>query len=488
MKLLQFLFLFLTVVIFGSYFLFGRGFNEWYVFVLSLVSVLNMLIFDFVARAGFRRRGLFCASTLFLISYSIVFFQFPLLAPFYEEIRFNQLLWMRDEFVNWTTMVSAGSIHLFMAGYIWGLTNERRKARPAPIAVASRDKLRVLLYSLPLASFGCFAAFMALVGRSYLSGAYGGSANWGAGATYLFRLFEVLFYLTIALEIYKIKQRKPNIGVIEYIFSFNMHTLAFIGFFFLFHLFTGDRGPVITLLLMLVGGYDLLFKRLPIFISIVAIVAGVFTLSFISAYRTKDASMTMEERIEKGKQKTKDKKFYEVTGDLAASVRIMNYAVMLTPEFSDYYFGWIQAGRVATSVPLAAKVFRKAIPIQVHQTPLGSTSSSIFTYHVLGPDSTIGVGSSILADLYIDFGIVGCFAGMALFGYFIAWSEFKASSTFALFPVVFYLMVVSTSIYWPRSFIGISFQQWVLTFGILYLIHKYFLGNYRVMLRPNLNH
>jgi hypothetical protein len=162
--------------------------------------------------------------------------------------------------------------------------------------------------------------------------------------------------------------------------------------------------------------------------------------------------------------------------------------VMLTPELSDYYFGWIQAGRVATSVPLAAGVLRKAIPFQVHQTPLGSTSSSIFTYHVLGPDSTIGVGSSILADLYIDFGIVGCFIGMGLFGYFIAWSEFKAVSTFALFPLVFYLMVVSTSIYWPRSFIGISFQQWALTLMILFVIHKYFLGNRRVMLRPNLHH
>ncbi len=474
-------YLLLLPVIFGSYFFVGSGFHEWYVFGLSVLSLIHMLLFDLAARKLFPRRGLFCISTLFLISYGIVFFQFSVLAPFYEEIRYSSLLWAHDEFVNWTTMIAAGSIHLFMAGYGIGFLKVSSERKIPRLAVASREKIRVLLYTFPIVSIVCFLIFMGLVGKSYLSGAYGGSANWGGGASHFFRLFEVFFYLTIALEIYKIKILKPSVNVIQYIMAFNIHTLGFIAFFFLFHLFTGDRGPIITAGLMLVGGYDFLFKRLPILISVAAIAVGAFSLSFISLYRTKDSSLTMEERIEKGKEKQNDKKFYEITGDLASSVRIMNYATMMTPNISDYYFGWIQAGRVATAIPFASSFFNRALPIRVHHAPLGASSSSIFTYYVLGPSASIGVGSSILADLYIDFGILGCFVVMLIFGYFIAWTEVRAGFAIGLFQVVFYLIVVSGAVYWPRSFIGVNFQRWFLVMMILYLIHKYFLGNKKVV-------
>tara|TARA_B110001469_G_scaffold117373_1_gene123293 strand:- start:10837 stop:12252 length:1416 start_codon:yes stop_codon:yes gene_type:complete len=463
-------------LIFGSYFLFGEGFNEWYVFSCSVISVVHMLIFDVTTRYHFKAKGLFSVSTLFFFSYAIVFFQFPILAPFYEEIRFNSLLWMREDFVNWTTMISAGSIHLFMVGYLHVFLRKKSSGAVEVVAVANRQRLRILLFVFPGASLFCFGLFLSVVGPSYLSGAYGGSANWGGGATYFFRLFEVFFYLTVALEIYKIKITKHKVGFIEYFLSFNFHTSFFIAFFLLFNLFTGDRGSILSTVIMLVGGYDFFFKRLPFLLSVVTITCGVLMLAFISDYRTQDASMTIEERINQGKLRTEDKQFYEITGDLAASVRIMNYAVMITPNLSDFYYGWVQFGRVAGAVPLASGVFNKVLPVRIHDTPLGSTSSSIFTYHVLGPNSKIGVGSSIIADLYIDFGIIGCFVGMALFGYFIAWVETRADGSVGLFKVVFYLLVVAQAVYWPRSFIGIAFQQWALAMGILYLIFKYYLG------------
>jgi len=436
-----------------------------------------MALFDFVARKAFPKRGLFCISSLFLISFAIVFFQYPLLAPFYYEIRYNSLLWMREEFVNWTTMISAGSIHLFMAGYIGGFYKFTTGPKLVKVASASRQKIRVLLFIFPIVAISCFGLFLATVGESYLGGAYGGSANWGGGASYFFRLFEVFFYLTIALEVYKIKLINPRASLTQYILSFNIHTGAFIAFFLLFHIYTGDRGPIISTVLILVGGYDFYFKRLPYFISLAAVVAAAFSLSFISAYRTKDTSLTLEERIQTGKREQKDKKFYEITGDLAASVRIMNYAVMMTDEPSDFYWGWVQAGRVATMVPFAAGILNRAVPLRVNGAPLGTTSSSIFTYAVLGPNSNIGVGSSILADLYIDFWIFGCFIGMLLFGYFIAWTEVRGSISVGVFQVVFYLLVVSGAVYWARSFIGVNFQQWFLAMIVLYVIHKYFLGN-----------
>ena len=474
MLLIQLYFISVGLLALGAYFIFGSGFHEWYVFACSAVSILNTGVFHIAARQLLPQRGLFSCSFLFSISFCIVFFQFPVLAPFYDEIRYNGLLWARDEFVNWTTMISAMSYHLFFVGYLYRLmkTENRKSVR---VVVVPPSKLRNLLLIFPVLSIASFLLFVALVGPAYLRGAYAGSVNWGGGASHAFRLFEVFFYLTIGLEINKIKQLKPRANLFEYIFGFNIVTGAFIAFFMFFNLYTGDRGPLLATILILAGGYDFFFRRINFLFAVVSIVFGVMLLSFISDYRSKDASLTVEEKIEKGKEKSEDKAFYEYTGDLAASVRIMNYAAMITENASDYYYGWIQAGRLTTTVPFAAGIFSKLAPFRVHQTPLGSTSSSVFTYHVLGPNSTIGVGTSILADLYIDFGIVGCFAGMYLFGYFIAWGELRAQTHPGIYQVVFFLLLVSSAIYWPRAFIGINFQSWFLSFFCLYMAQKYLL-------------
>lgn len=475
MPLVQIYFLLLSPVLFLSYYIFGGGFDEWYVFTLSVVSVVNMVVFDVISRRLLPAKGYLSCSSLFLLSFAIVFFQFPLLAPFYDDIRYSKLLWAREEFVNWATMLSAVSIHLFFAGYLWRMLKYGPE-KPVRVAVIQPYHLRKMLFIFPIISIACFALFIALVGPSYLRGAYAGSANWGGGSTHIFRLFQVLFYLTLAIDIYKIKITKPTVGLIEYFFSFNLLSISFAGAFILFNLYTGDRGPILATVLILAGGYDFFFKRINLLVAIAAVASGILVLAFVSDYRSKDAAASMEQKIDDGKRKGKEKKFYEYTGDLASSVRIMNYAVMITPNFSDHYFGWIQAGRVTTTVPFAAGFFRKAVPIQVHQTPLGSTSSSVFTYHVLGPDSTIGVGSSILADLYLDFGAPGCIFGMLFFGYFIGWVELRAQTHSGMYQVVFYILVVSTSIYWPRAFIGINFQSWFLSMFVLFVAQRYYLG------------
>jgi hypothetical protein len=482
MRLYQVYLGFWGTILFASYFIFGNGFDDKYISVLSGISMLNMLFFDFIVRKRLPSKGLFSCSTLFMISYAIVFFQFTFLVPFYPEIAENDLYWGYGDQVNWVTMIASCSIHLFMMGYIEVLCRRAGRFRKQLVAVANCDKLRKLLYFLPAVSIFIFGIFLAMAGRGYLSGAYGGSANWGGGASHFYKLFEVFFYLTVALEIYKIRLLNPNAGTVGYITSFNVHTLGFIGFFVLFNLYVGDRGPVISTILILVGGYDFLFRRLPYLISIACIVFGVIVMSFLSEYRSKDASLSIQEKVDKGKRKSEDKKFYEYTEDLAASVRIMNYAVMVTPEPSSYYYGWVQLGRFTGVVPMLSGVFR-TLPIRVHNTPLGASSSSIFTYHVLGPNSQIGVGSSIVADLYIDFGVFGSFAGMFLFGCFIAWVEVRATNSIGLFRVVFYLLVVINALYWPRSFIGIAYQQWFLSLVSLYFIYKYYFQKTR---RPEL--
>ena len=440
-----------------------------------MLSVVNGVVFELCARQQMPQRGLFSCSSLFLLSYYIVFFQFTLLAPFYEEIRFNSFLWVSEKHVNWTTMIAAVSLNLFFVGYLWRLSKiEPRK--PVRILALNEVQLGKLLLIFPCLSIGSFLLFVALVGPAYLKGGYAGSGNWGGGASHAYRLFEVFYYLTIALEVYKIKLRSPNAGLFGYILGFNIVTGAFVLFYLCFNLFVGDRGPFLSTMLILVGGYDFFFKKINPLIATASVVVGVILLAFVSDYRSRDSSLSVDEKVERGKEKRVDKKYYEYTGDLASSVRIMNYAVDLTPEISDYYFGWIQAGRLSNTIPFSAGLFRKVIPFSVHNTPLGSTSSSVFTYYILGPNSTIGTGTSILGDLYLDFGIIGCLVGMFGFGYFIGWVELRAQSHQGVYQIVFYLLVVSTAIYWPRSFIGVNFQSWFLSILCIYASQRYLLN------------
>lgn len=472
LKLLVYLILSGLLLILGGVYFFGPSeFNERWMFFVSLFPILGYGVVCVAKMASAQGQGFawFSIFNLFSFSFIIVHFQYPILALFYEEIASNTRLWNDPEVSTEAVTVGAIAYVIFLFGYVARLGRLTLRERGAKQVVFGPVEISKVFYLLFVGCLGAFALFLGLVGASFLSGAYAGSANWGAGATYLFLLFEILLYLAIILEIYRMRMENPNRGFLAYLFGFNKLLSMFMAAYILFQVYTGDRGPIVATGIIVIGGYDIYFRRLGLKFFIPLAVCGAVVLTLISQYRTRDATMTLEERVEKAKTRVEDKPFYEYTGDLATSIRTLNCAVGVTDGQMGYFKGLVIGGQVTGVVPFFQKFFGRFLPA-VNGYRMGTTSSFINTSILHGLFNPIGAGTTVVADVYYDAGIFSVILCLFVIGYFQAWIETTAKGNHSIYRMVIALLVLTYALYWPRaSFLG-DLDFWVWSLGLVWIL------------------
>ncbi len=77
-------------------------------------------------------------------------------------------------------------------------------------------------------------------------------------------------------------------------------------------------------------------------------------------------------------------------------------------------------------------------------------SSSVLTYFMLRPNASWGVGTNVLSDIYMDFGLPGVPALMTLLGMFAGWIERLNAIVPTLWNIVIYLVTAATMAELPR--------------------------------------
>lgn len=471
----MFLFIYIIFVLLASilgYLFVGEGMNLWYMSLCSMTMGGASILFCQMMHRKFPHWGYLSASSLFCLGFWIVHFFYASLLIVYEDVQFMSGLWPYTDIANYTTLVSVLAFVGFYLGYLsFAQQAPRRSVRSA--TVPSRHSLSKLLLVAPLVSIGSFACFIAVVGPTYLSGGYAGSGNWGSGASYFFQFFELFFYLTLILEVYKIKLQKKELGVIAYALSFNWLTLAFLFAFVVFNLYIGDRGPVLTAAFILVGGYDFFIKRFRLVTVVFALVFGIVVMSYISNYRTRDAGASLEERVEDAKYKLQEKRWYHAPGELGSNVRTANVGIAMAHS-DGYWYGKFQGVHILGVIP-----FAKGVVLYTFRIPFGMTSGVYLTMAINGSRG-VGVGTTPVADVYLDFGLWGILLMFPFLGRFIAWLELNAFSTDSVYHIVVYLWVLSEALYWPRAVFLHNLNEWLWALFILWLVEKFFLRSRRV--------
>ena len=479
----MFLFLYLIFVLLASilgYFYVGEGMNLWYMSLCAFAMCGASILFCVTMRHEQKAWGFFSASSLFSLGFWIVHFFYASLLVVYEDIQHERGLWLFPDLGNYSMLVAVIAFSLFYVGYLsLGKTQPRMVMRS--ITVPSQRSLSKMLLFTPLLSMVNFAMFIAVVGPTYLSGAYAGSANWDTGATYYFQFFELFYYLTLILEVYKIRLIKRHLNVFQYVLSFNWLTLGFLVVFTLFNLYIGDRGPVIAAICILVGGYDLFIKRFNFILVVCALVVGIMSMSYISNYRTRDAGASFEERVEDAKYKLAEKHWYHAPGELGSNVRTLAAGIAFA-ESEGHWKGKFQGVHILGMVP-----FAKRVVLYVFRIPFGLTSSGYLTIMINGGRG-VGVGTTPVADVYLDFGIFGVIVMFPVLGRFMAWLELNVFSSESVYIFVVYLWLQSNALYWPRAVFLHNINEIVWALFILWLVQKSLLRSHEkkemVLARP----
>lgn len=432
----------------AAYFFAPTYYDERYLFIVGSVGLFSYIItvwYLAIQDARFSWAGLF---NFFCMSFVLVHFHNPIIAFFVEDIRESRKLWFAPEYACASVSISLVGFCVFLFCYIHWSAKSPRFSRNMKTMTLSPNLLEKLVFILAGLAGGCFIVFFALAGEGYRSGAYGGVDNyWGGGATYMFLLFRVFFFSTIILDLYRIRVSYDRLSIPAFLLRLNPVVVALAGGFLLVSFYVGDRGPILQVVMLYAGAYSIFFGKIRFIVFAGAILCGAAMMAFIGRYRTSDVSQTMEQKIEEGKYKMSESKWYHVTAELGGSFRCVAASEMIVNTNGPFY-GLFKVSNFSSCIPFTSRILA---PIYGPITS-GVTSSQFLTSVIIGPTSRIGAGTTIIADINLDFGVVGVVVFMGVIGWFLAFLESRSSTGYSLMYFAAFLLFLSVAFYWPRSF------------------------------------
>ena len=406
---------------------------------LSILSVINIIIFLVMTHQI--NRSWIRFEILFLLGFIIVHFQIPFYASIGIEPLDPYFVWINKGVVNYATWMSSTAIHLWMLGYILIVLIRRKTIRSLPIGIKRYMRLMDVFILI------LFFIFLILVGSEFLGGSYRGTANWGAGATYVFLLLNSVLFLRVIYFFRNAALSSTRRSLLYILTSARNHPIltGVICSYLPLFLLLGDRGPVAQLGLMIIGAYSIYFKRIGFLFFSSMIIIGSIVFTIVGFGRMNVQSD--ESILSSGYDSFNDRKEVHPTYELATTVRLQYRSLSVVPRYHPHLYGGTVALNFVSIIPfLGGRLISFFnIPEMYH------SSSMFFTIISQGPNYTWGEGTEILADLYLNFGVFGAFIIMFLFGVFISVINLNCKLTMSDASVIMYLVFLIFAIYLNRS-------------------------------------
>lgn len=395
--------------------------------------------------------------TLFILGFLIVHFQIPFLSSMGIEPYRPDLVWSDKNVVNFATWFSSMGLLLWMAGFYGYLNRNIKSFTYAP------SKYHVKSIPLKILVIVFFLLFIFLVGDNFLSGSYSGTRNWGTGATYVFSFLQYFFFLNIFYFFQKNQGKfKIKLSFLK-IVTQNIIFISITITYLIIFLMVGDRGTVLQIGLMIVGAYSIYQKKISLKNFLFFAILGAFLFFIISFGRTRDVSSRNGNIISEGIKKFQQSdRHINPTGELARSVRVLYQALDVVPDEHPHLYGLTLAFNLIDTLPFGGRIY-----INVTNLPMMYTSSTyFFTILKKGENFRSGVGTEIIADLYINFGVWPTLMVFLFFGYIISYFSYRAFYKKNHYHVLVYLILITTSIYVSRSIFLIPIKTivWTLLF------------------------
>jgi len=458
--------LFFNFLILGTLFLFcPQGMNKIFIFSCLIIVLLSLIFFYRIKRKENNKFILFSVTTFFLLSYIIVHFQIPIIELMGISIKSNifYFIWANESIVNKSVIISSLGIVSFMLGSILFIQKETQQ-----INKKFKYKTNKSILFLIVPTYIFYILFFITSG-SYLTGSYYAGDQLGM-SNYFFSAFNIFLSAVLITRLYYISLlENKNINFISYLRLFGMPiliiTLWHIGFSF----YVGDRGPVIAYGILL---FSLFFTRYHKFKLIYFLVLFLLIgplMNLMSQARSRYADESYVDRMKNAQllysEKTKilskfegDNILMPQTVELAYSIRCLNHAIYSITSINDYFFGYFQIRQIISSIPGAGGIFLK---IFGKNDKKYDGSTSYISYLIQGDYPKYGDGTTVTADLYLDFGIIGVIVGCMLFGLFISRYEpyLFNHATGSMFVWIVLLLYLSSGVVLGRSTFLHIFQK-----------------------------
>lgn len=248
--------------------------------------------------------------------------------------------------------------------------------------------------------FACTLLYVLVYGVSAFSGRYEGSDVGGLGVRALYLLQQILVKLGISMLFICHADKKKVIPPCI------VSTSCFVGIL-LMYLVLGDRSEFVYTGAVGLFAYSISFRRIKLHWILLAIVSVAFVLSAVQISRAQNerSLSTLYEAITSESDDVSAEKGLQ---NISGSGFVLLTATTAVPDEYDFFNGQLKIKEALGIIPFGRFLFYKPEP-----SIKFDNSSTFFTFYLLGPNSTWGVGSTIVADVYVDFGPLG--TAIALF-------------------------------------------------------------------------
>ena len=467
--------LILVIILFFLFFLYlfleNLNQNESFSFFIISLNLLGLVLFSLRLEPQKSINNQYVRIIIiFIVGYVIVFFQLHVdyfLGNFSED---NTRFWVNSKIVPKSLIISSIGFYSIILGYVYQINKFK---------TTTKNHYK---YSSPIIGYSILSLFFLLlmiytINPLYLLGGYG---NFEMGNTA--RYSSILFELSYIAGIIQALINKSNLTGKKRSFYFFFKSIGFLHLslfiiYSLIILISGDRGPIIYLIVGLSSAYIIStkWKISKIKIFVLFFCASTLISSMVVLRNSTNDNTPIFYKLYSALVDGEAKAFSSMedsnsisnsTFELALSIRTLHNSVNSVPSEHSYFYGQFQFLQIVTVIPLGQILIKNYFEINDSEL----TSAKYVTDIVGGIGGS--EGTNCITDLYLDFGVIGVFLGMFFFGRIIRNLE---ENTFReklpkLIILISYVVICQYAIYIPRSTLMFNFRNIVWIFLIIKFI------------------
>lgn len=436
------------------YFFAPNEYSYQYCFLMFMVYLISSI---WLIRRTAINSNYFNFHALFLISFFFVNFVYPIflysIAPTYFAVfkmSFNENIITKA-----TALALIGS-----SSYILGVSFQFKSAFHSPFKLQKNHNS--LQFIMSFFTYGAFVVVLFFAGAAMLGGSFGSSENIPPG---LLVIFQVGIGLSVILNINK----KNNETILNAIRNFNKPILVLLLFYVFLFLYVGDRGPAIQIALITLCSFSLFVRPIKMKRLIIMILVGMLALSFIGAARSKKINTSdsgVNNFVSRGIGNIQFGSFFDIGMDLIVNNRNL-YVGYDYANKNGFSYGRGMIRYIFAPIPVIPSLMTDLL---FDATPSELSSGIVITNEA---NASWGLGTNIIADLYMEFSFIGVIFFMFSLGYIVTKLQVKAYQNRNYAFIIGYIFLVGFSIFLPRATIFEPLRHVVWAICLFYLF-KYF--------------
>ena len=392
------------IVAFIMFILSPDGWSESFVNTVIFMTILLFINQVLIGKFIKKEKGIIQLELVFFMMFffTILWIWF---AGFVGIAEIGRLPQGYDEVVNYSVSLSFFALSTFLFAY--NLHHKQVKGtKQDALKIKNKNWVKVgniIFYS----GFFMVILYVFIFGTASFIGEYiGHEGNLLTRSLYLLQSIFVKVGIIICLVTQADKKRRIPRN--------KHHIVAFI-FILLMYVFTGDRSELIFTLATAVFAYSVSFKHIPLSVVLVGVLLLGMLSSAVRVFREFD-ERTLGSLVELILNPSEDVSVEGGVANIASSGLLLLAATNAVPEKFDYFNGKLKVMEALGVIPFGRFFFGDFAGASHYQKKDYNTSFWL-TWLVIGPQATWGVGTNIVADLYIDFGPLGVFLGMYFLGF-----------------------------------------------------------------------